>query len=176
MKLFCINFRHKKITDNNEKSGRGTSTWQYFDAIHGYLLAGVPAIKPIKNVASCSTPAAEATSTGLFLIVLFAHQQWDHVIFMLTYRYSIWKFVKIVDEYAYQSQTWKKYDYMEILLHVPKHMPDNVEQMEVGYFKEYKWSYNLHFIFILSKVFFFQNKSQDFLECMAMNTRLKGTP
>jgi hypothetical protein len=63
---FCINFRHKKITDNNEKSGRGRSTWQYYDAMEE-LLAGDPAVRPIKVVASSTaTPAAESTSTGLF--------------------------------------------------------------------------------------------------------------
>ncbi|XP_060579047.1 uncharacterized protein LOC132736021 [Ruditapes philippinarum] len=63
-KFRSLKHRHKKITDNNEKSGRGRSTWQYYDAMEE-LLAGDPAVRPIKVVASSTaTPAAESTSTG----------------------------------------------------------------------------------------------------------------
>ncbi|XP_060556226.1 uncharacterized protein LOC132716908 isoform X2 [Ruditapes philippinarum] len=47
----ALKHRHKVITDDNGKSGRGRRTWQYFDAMNE-VLAGDPAVRPLRVMGS----------------------------------------------------------------------------------------------------------------------------
>ncbi|XP_052771354.1 uncharacterized protein LOC128211016 [Mya arenaria] len=53
-KFRSLKYRHKVITDSNAKSGRGRRSWQFYEAMEE-VMAGDPAVRPIKVVASALT-------------------------------------------------------------------------------------------------------------------------